>query len=340
MLIRLETSPDEIDFSYLAALTRVNAHAGTHRTLDVLARWGDMRLNPDTAVSLLAQAAELTLDEFVAAHTESVTRHVVRCESSISATYVRWAPMGSVLAPFEHRRLRFCAECAREDAQTLGRSYWKRTDQLPGRFWCDRHRLPLSETEAEEFSVAPPTACLVSGRSCGEAVVRASVDHPGVARYFQLIQALGTRPGPVTSQVAWRVYYFFAIECGVECLDIADSHEEARRRGKTLVPLAQRVFATFPAAWLECVAKLMGHHTPNDFASMLTGLRIPPPCRAPAQAYLLMLTAMFDSVSDAMSAIDRVERLPTEIPVSPLEVTRKPWRGIKKSKAKADPGPH
>lgn len=43
-------------------------------------------------------------------------------------------------------KLRFCAQCAREDIANNGEAYWRRSFQLPGVIVCPKHRLPLRES--------------------------------------------------------------------------------------------------------------------------------------------------------------------------------------------------
>jgi hypothetical protein len=44
------------------------------------------------------------------------------------------------------RKLRFCEECVKEDRYLFGELYWHRNHQLPGVFYCDKHKKILLET--------------------------------------------------------------------------------------------------------------------------------------------------------------------------------------------------
>ena len=48
-----------------------------------------------------------------------------------------------------HRRLRYCAGCARNDTEMYGEPYWHRIHQLPGVYVCPIHRAPTIDSDIE-----------------------------------------------------------------------------------------------------------------------------------------------------------------------------------------------
>jgi hypothetical protein len=84
---------------------------------------------------------------------------------------------------------RMCTECVKEDRAILGWSYWHRMHQIPGVYWCLKHRCPLSVAmRAVPFSRAPHHILQM-----GEAYpIRSDeeVDNPVLGRYASLVSAL------------------------------------------------------------------------------------------------------------------------------------------------------
>lgn len=62
-----------------------------------------------------------------------------------SAIYMRSGLMASVVQPPEW--LRFCPECAQEDQQKFGESYWHRLHQIPGVEICPQHQIRLVNSQ-------------------------------------------------------------------------------------------------------------------------------------------------------------------------------------------------
>lgn len=53
---------------------------------------------------------------------------------------------------------RYCRQCAQEEHQQNGYSYWHRTHQLPGMLWCSTHETPLALTSRQNAFAQPPHA--------------------------------------------------------------------------------------------------------------------------------------------------------------------------------------
>jgi len=53
-----------------------------------------------------------------------------------------------------------CPKCVAEDLAFWGASYWRRSHQLPGVLWCDKHHNGLRRANLNELQAGPPDHCL------------------------------------------------------------------------------------------------------------------------------------------------------------------------------------
>ena len=71
-------------------------------------------------------------------------------------------------------RLRYCPDCAREDMERYGETYWHRMPQLPGVEYCLKHGTPIRDSEVTfrqitmAFCCFPCPAMPAAARRCGE----------------------------------------------------------------------------------------------------------------------------------------------------------------------------
>lgn len=122
----------------------------------VLQDWhndGRQQANYGLTLHQMAIAANVPLPHLVKHHTLIPLLRVFVPDKEIST-----AAAHAVLNYFLLRKeLYFCADCVSADQDAFGRSYWRRDHQVPGMYWCQKHRLPLRFVTAwkEAVSEAP-----------------------------------------------------------------------------------------------------------------------------------------------------------------------------------------
>lgn len=57
--------------------------------------------------------------------------------------------------PRNQKLIFFCAKCATNDLRLRGRSYWRRSHQIPGVCWCSKHKSPLLTCPSSKISEQP-----------------------------------------------------------------------------------------------------------------------------------------------------------------------------------------
>lgn len=99
------------------------------------------------------------------------------------------------------RSLCFCEKCVHEDRGFHGRSYWRRSHQVPGIEWCEKHGVPLLSCDRESLQLEPH--CYLDRAS---RVTSTTLPETGVIpRYFGLIGFLSTMSEPISVHVLQRV---------------------------------------------------------------------------------------------------------------------------------------
>lgn len=105
-------------------------------------------------------------------------------------------------APFRlaSRFPRYCPQCAQEEHQRKGYSYWHRTHQLPGMLWCSTHGAPLALAPRQNAFEQQPhavTDSFIDGRQEG-----VTDDQVIVLRRYAQIAVEVLRQAPVIDSVA------------------------------------------------------------------------------------------------------------------------------------------
>lgn len=128
-------------------------------TVELLSRVRNARprSHRPSKAQLIAEIGKLSDQDFVCSHTYkpiygAFERTIQWCAPH--GTNERGAPCNLML---KHRRggYYFCPLCASEDVKFWGRSYWRRSHQIPGIFWCSKHELPLNSVTGNDLSIQP-----------------------------------------------------------------------------------------------------------------------------------------------------------------------------------------
>ncbi len=210
MLIRPLPLPDELDLGYQGFVMRLNG-LDSPKSLDELARlWADCRGASCREVSrleLLGRIAGLSTRDFVMRHTTLPLRRGI-------ISYFPDLPHGSeegrdMLWSTGMRLARtgayFCERCARDDVQIHGRSYWRRTHQIPGLLWCQKHLTPLSFNDDRTAFLCAPSSLIGKCQGVDAVWCEKVMANETIARFLAVCDGLMDQPKPFsvaqTSQI-------------------------------------------------------------------------------------------------------------------------------------------
>lgn len=144
MILRPQPLPDELDRSYLGAVMRLNGVTKEDAAMDLVAQWDSTVARAPgqrACLEALSKVAGVELTQFVREHSTLSMRRAV---TSYQPLLPHGCPSNIKLVQNSGMRKSrpgayFCPSCVEADLATKTRSYWRRTHQTPGLFWCPTH---------------------------------------------------------------------------------------------------------------------------------------------------------------------------------------------------------
>lgn len=205
------------------------------------------------------------------------------------------------------KHLRFCLECARQDALNTGIGWWRREHQLPGVDVCIHHHEPLNLVQDDRAAERLPSYYIRDRRYIRE--TSPDSDDVMVATYRSLaVSLLERRVEP--SHLRVRV--------GQRCIELAIRRDLKQRSCST--SLSRHVRSRFPHGWLQKHRPTLLH---PDYAGR--DLMIDAGFSgqgAPGTAIVMVLASLFDDLDDlnieqtTRSQVNRSVRSSIEIDAS------------------------
>lgn len=324
-MIHAELMPDELALGLLGRLRALNGWQrrqmarATSQLRDSLDAEG-LATEGLTNAGLLALAARIPTAQFVRFHTLLPFRFV----ASDFGAHVPYGSPGSAGTEQVYGlalptgRLFACRACASEDVGRWGFSWYRRTHQIPGLGWCERHLMPISRIDDDDPSGELPHTWFERG-----AVREVACSHLGLhfqtgalRRYLTVCNALLDREAPADSRALNR-----KLMTRASALGMGVDSEEHERKLKTAI-------STFADQhWLS-------EHFPDiqkgeRLAETRLGRLLRDP-RAVAQGadYGLVIAMLYDDVDEAMDLLFGI-RSPVGKSMNPArsDASRQPAHG-------------
>jgi TniQ len=307
MLVRLQLLPDELAISYAGALCRVNGVRGDTALYRLLERWWTASVASapaDSRTALLAASAGVPLEFLVRHHTLLPLRRGV-------AAWNAELPHGMAM----HRRLangalnailhsggRLCVDCVAADQQDFGRSYWRRQHQLPGLYWCPKHRRGLHQVSGDKAFEQCPAAHIATAQEYDYDWVKTQWEDPAVQNYFGAVDMFLDSPTPFAPGIVRD-----ALRLRAKPLGYQTHPGRGRVSPNTLRVLSDDIHKRFPSAWL---ARTFPGLKPKPEARQLQ-CKVDGVLWLGAEAmstpgYALVASMLFDSSAEFMHAVAQV----------------------------------
>lgn len=147
-VLRLEPLPDELAHGYRGRVLMFNGLRHGAESLTLLAEWVQRQVAESdelSPVEVLAWLAGKSSEHFVQHHTTMPFRRSVateQCELPHGSPQQRPLLVKRALCDTRGYAC-LCSRCVEEDVQFHGHSYWRRSHQMPGVYWCSKHGQPL-----------------------------------------------------------------------------------------------------------------------------------------------------------------------------------------------------
>lgn len=298
MLIRPSPYPEELDRGYLGRVMRVNGKSTEKDTVTLMSVWAgaaDKHQFELPCLELLSKVAGTDVPTFVRQHSTLPLRR------SITA-FLPSVPHGSEEYPsilwksgMHHARAGayFCAECANDDQNFHGQSYWRREHQVPGIFWCSKHAKPLMCAEDEAAFLQPPAQQLQCSKPIDEAWIKQLLNNKAVQRYSEICSGLLETKMPVKIRHVSVMLKKQARLLGLQTQGV---------EGNSPL-LSDALIAEFGREWLSMVMPELSNKPEGIILHNVDTVIFAKRSAASTIAYILALAALYDSADAALNAI-------------------------------------
>lgn len=300
-----EIAPDEIYSGYWGRIKSINGFPKNDiEALKILALCvgAENFVDPKPKViELLAWTANMSIPEFVRQHTFAPYRRAIVSHKPESVhgdpgdlTMLSYA-VSRMARPYAYA----CVDCIEEDIRTRHFSYWHRSHQLPGMYFCEKHERALWYTDdANSFLIAPENL-IHKSRVINKAWAASNHSHGAVREFLKLSMAMAERPYPLDLK---RVRL---ILCG-----------QAREKGFATHPkstnefLSDRIKTYFPEQWLDTVFPAISAKETGKALDQIDGTLYLSKSSSSIAAYLLVSCVLFESADHALAAFDSKISIP------------------------------
>lgn len=254
-----ELMPDEFILGYLGRIGAANGISRESELRAILRQSYKHQNGVDsdgTLIEHLAQASGVDTYHFACHHT---LIPLYRAVASHLHDHMHGEPgdfgLLSAHAPRLMRDdLQICPDCIREDMDYLGFTFWRRSHQLPGIDWCQKHATALHSVPHPSDLFKPPH---IMQESLGESATqldKTTEENPAIGRYAELVQVVLDFKLPIAPEAISSL--------------LAD---KARQQGLRTNPegnkpvLSDIIPKQLPIGWMKRHFSLLLQKRPNEF---------------------------------------------------------------------------
>lgn len=298
MLIRPHPFPDELDEGYAGYVMRLNG-LRSMKALDRLMReWAgcpDKSWREVSRLELFSKVANLSVMDFVLHHTTLPLRRGI-------TSYQADLPHGSdrnkqIWWSTAMREARtgafFCERCAKEDLEFHGRSYWRRSHQIPGLLSCTKHGIPLSFCRDNSAFQQAPSQWIVTCETVDAAWAMEVAANNTISRYLAICDGLLESTQPFTVNHVRAVLHHKGASLGLQTY-----------AGKVKAPLlSDKVIDQCGRQWLALVLPKLADKPEKVALSKLDGVFYMKTSASTTFAYILACAVLFESADEALNAL-------------------------------------
>ncbi|MBT9520798.1 MAG: TniQ family protein [Dechloromonas sp.] len=298
MLIRPLPYPDELDVGYAGYVMRLNGMASM-KDLDCLMReWAgcpDKSWREVSRLELISKVANLSVMEFVLRHTTlPLRRSITSYQADLPHGSDRNKEIWWSTAMREARTgAYFCESCAQEDLDFHGRSYWRRSHQVPGVLSCAKHGGPLSYCRDSVAFQQAPSHWIGNCEMVDAAWATAVEANDTIARYLAICDGLMDCNQPFAVDHVRAVLFHKGISLGLQTSG-----------GRVKAPLlSDMVIEQCGRQWLALVLPVLAKKADKVALSKVDGVFYMKTSASTAFAYILACVVLFESAEAALNAL-------------------------------------
>jgi len=295
--------PDELDFSYLGRIMRINRfHSVKEAVSAMVRRFAMTHLNrrERSCLELLSLTADKSIEEFAQQHSTIPLRRAIT--SSLPNLIHGSSSRRTLLCNFGMVAVRngayFCVTCAKEDLAKYGVGYWHREHQIPGQLWCRSHLVPLSYMTGGDAFLRCTTTFIEHADVTPIDLVDVAINSARVQRYMDVVFGLISRALPLDVKFVARALRQQALKLGLNTV-------AAPVRNKPL--LSDLIADSFPAHWLVNVAPSLVGKEKGQILNRVDGVLYLATSASSVWSYVLAATVLYESADEALKGLESAQ---------------------------------
>ncbi len=192
----------------------------------------------------------------------------------------------------------FCLDCIREDLNKLGYAYWRRSHQLPGVYWCNKHGTQLANNPIGKKAFDDmPSLEMHGDRAFSGHDFQEISKNKTVQRYVDIMNAFLYSSRRPMSLI--RARHKIAERAKIHKLRIG-------MRGRRAT-LTDRVLDQVPQIWLRALYPSIDDRLPGEFFNPIDNITVGSVIN---QSYALALSTLFESSNEALNYWFNTDDLP------------------------------
>lgn len=297
-LVRLVPMPDELDRGYMVRLMRANGYCAEHgffRGVERSFGFEKKSRHELPKIELLATIAGLSVEKFVMRHsTLPLRRSIIGSFSEVAHGSTDNCQILSRRTLMAIRpEAYFCVACANADIEFHGLSYWRRSLQVPGMLWCEKHELPLRYFEYEKAMLQSPDQLCEKSDVVDEEFAREAAANHCVKKFYAIASGLMDHPVPLRTGAVRLILQSRAVAMGLQS-----------GAGKVRNPLiSDLISSSFPKRWLRTVFPDVADKPSGEFLHRVDGIFTMTSAASSVWPYILAAAVLFDSSNQALNAL-------------------------------------
>lgn len=294
--------PDEFILGYLGRIGAVNGFSTETKTRTALGKWFKANTESSSRATLteqLAYASRIDIRSLVRHHT---LIPAFRAVASYCSDHLHGDPRDhGLLSAHGPRQMRnevqMCRECIEEDLNYLGFSFWRRSHQLPGIDWCQKHMTPLMGIVKQFVFFEQPHVIQENHQLAPYGLEDAIEQNAIIRKYSELIQVALDFQGPIAPQSITQLLA-----------------EKAREKGLRTSPLGKRPVLSdlalqhLPERWITKHFPSLMKKKPREFLYEYDGV-----CKLGGKAhtstsYILAIALLYDSYDAGHKVLSEAQK--------------------------------
>ena len=222
-LMRVQPFPDEVVHGYLGRLSKIHGWNSIREARHAINSWSSdqgVDATEFSDIELFATLAGQTGEQFTQSHTMLPFRRFLTEKRDVPHGIASQRSLLSCLGMAEIRlHACFCDQCIMEDIEFHGTSYWRRSHQLPGIYWCTKHGKPLTFAKVGNPFTYAPSEHLQTSQSFDRAWVTSIKSNDVIKRYAAIAHEILDVRKPIKIKV-------FRYEIGERCRELGLNFED------------------------------------------------------------------------------------------------------------------